>query len=118
MPRSIQALIAVRTVSTPRLCPATRGMKRSLAQRPLPSIIMATCWGIMSASGIFRVELEAGLMGDVALSLVKLNCHQLSFLDLQCPIYFGDVMIGKFLNFMLATAFVIHSDFFLFKQVF
>jgi hypothetical protein len=58
----MQALIAVRTVSTPRLCPAIRGMKRFFAQRPLPSMMMAICRGIMPVSGISRVELEVGDM--------------------------------------------------------
>ena len=53
----MQALTAERTASIPRLWPAIRGNKRDFAQRPLPSIIIATCWGIMPASGIILVEL-------------------------------------------------------------
>src|SRR6476469_9354747 len=34
-----------RTASTPRRCPSERGSPRSLAQRPLPSMLMATCRG-------------------------------------------------------------------------
>ena len=37
--------ITCRTDSTPFLCPAMRGRCRLLAQRPLPSMMMATCLG-------------------------------------------------------------------------
>jgi hypothetical protein len=53
----MQDRIAERTVSTPRLWPAMRGMNRFFAQRPLPSMMMAMCRGISSVSGISRVEL-------------------------------------------------------------
>ena len=53
----MQALTAARTDSIPRLWPAIRGNKRDFAQRPLPSIIIATCWGTISVSGIILVEL-------------------------------------------------------------
>src|SRR5215470_2140692 len=45
MPSSIAARTVRRTASTPRRCPSDRGRPRSLAQRPLPSIMMATCRG-------------------------------------------------------------------------
>jgi hypothetical protein len=36
-----------------------------LAHRPLPSLMMATCRGIMLVSGISRVELVFGSIGAV-----------------------------------------------------
>ena len=42
MPRSEQACTQRTSASTPCLWPKKRGMKRFLAQRPLPSITMAT----------------------------------------------------------------------------
>src|SRR5439155_26388104 len=34
-----------RSASTPRRCPSPRGSPRAAAQRPLPSMMMATCRG-------------------------------------------------------------------------
>src|SRR5512132_882902 len=45
MPSSAAAVIVRRTDSAPRRCPATRGRPRARAQRPLPSIMIATCVG-------------------------------------------------------------------------
>src|SRR2546429_9275203 len=42
MPRSGAASTVRRTASAPARCPATRGKPRRLAQRPLPSITIAT----------------------------------------------------------------------------
>ena len=39
------ATTSSRAVS-PARCPSLRGSPRSLAQRPLPSMTMATCWGM------------------------------------------------------------------------
>ena len=47
-----------RTASTPRRWPATRGRRRCLAQRPLPSMMIATCRGAGRGAGISRVELS------------------------------------------------------------
>ena len=50
-PRSAHARTTARTASTPRRCPATRGRKRCFAQRPLPSMMMATCRGTSPCVG-------------------------------------------------------------------
>ena len=42
IPRSRAASTARRTASTPAACPAVRGRPRATAQRPLPSMMMAT----------------------------------------------------------------------------
>src|SRR5271169_1163219 len=44
-PRSRAAYVTVRTVSTPRRWPSIRGSPRCFAQRPLPSMMMATWRG-------------------------------------------------------------------------
>jgi hypothetical protein len=69
-----------RTVSTPTLCPATRGKKRFFAQRPLPSMMTAIWRGISSTSGITLVELENMLNYSSILNINKrikgkLNSH-------------------------------------------
>ena len=56
-PSSIAARTVARTASTPLRCPATRGSSRLFAQRPLPSMMMATWRGIARAAGMVRVEL-------------------------------------------------------------
>src|SRR5215468_9060909 len=43
MPSAGDASTTRRTASTPARCPAARGRPRRTAQRPLPSIMMATC---------------------------------------------------------------------------
>src|ERR1700733_3714836 len=45
MPSSPAARIIVRADSAPCRCPSMRGKCRCLAQRPLPSMITATCVG-------------------------------------------------------------------------
>ena len=50
MPSSIAARTVRRTASTPFLWPTERGRPRRLAQRPLPSMMMATWRGAASTS--------------------------------------------------------------------
>src|SRR5665213_2811672 len=45
MPASDACSTTRRTDAMPARCPATRGRPRRAAQRPLPSMMMATCWG-------------------------------------------------------------------------
>src|SRR5262249_11191111 len=42
--------MVARTLATPRLCPSMRGNPRCCAQRPLPSMIIATCRGNRAGS--------------------------------------------------------------------
>ena len=51
-PRSPHACSDARTASTPRVCPNTRGLPRAFAQRPLPSMMIATCRGTGGAGTI------------------------------------------------------------------
>lgn len=48
MPSSSAAMVARFTAFIPVWCPTIRGSPRLLAQRPLPSIMMATCSGTLS----------------------------------------------------------------------
>ena len=50
MPRSPAARTVRRSASTPRRCPSPRGRPRAAAQRPLPSMMMATCRGTSKSS--------------------------------------------------------------------
>ncbi|MGX1120744.1 hypothetical protein RKD37_006107 [Streptomyces ambofaciens] len=49
-PISIAPWSTSMTCSAPTLCPSVRGSPRSLAQRPLPSMTIATCSGTRSPS--------------------------------------------------------------------
>ena len=54
MPRSPAARTVRRKASTPRRCPSTRGRPCAAAQRPLPSMMMATCRGAAKPSACRR----------------------------------------------------------------
>src|SRR5512140_378531 len=45
MPSSAAAVVISRTVFTPARWPTMRGRRRAFAQRPFPSMIIATCLG-------------------------------------------------------------------------
>src|SRR3954470_10756314 len=49
MPSSIAPSTQSNSEDSPASCPAVRGSPRCFAQRPLPSITIATCFGTLSA---------------------------------------------------------------------
>src|ERR1700736_2361749 len=51
MPSSLAARTTRRNASTPRRWPSARGRPRAAAQRPLPSMMIATCKGPSGRSG-------------------------------------------------------------------
>src|ERR1700686_1130347 len=51
MPSSLAARTTRRNASTPRRWPSARGKPRAAAQRPFPSMIIATCKGPSVRSG-------------------------------------------------------------------
>src|SRR5258707_819319 len=69
MPTSPAARMIARADSAPCRWPSMRGSPRCLAQRPLPSMMMATCWGSEALASGAR-------WGDVLTScLHKLKTH-------------------------------------------
>src|SRR3990167_10193723 len=62
----------------PMRCPSTRFKPLALAQRPLPSMIMATCFG----------------------RIIKSNLHNFLFFFGSHLIDFGGKIVGEFLNVM------------------
>src|SRR5512141_477115 len=54
MPYCRHCSVTRRTVSTPLLCPATRGRPLRSAHRPLPSMMTATCFGRLFTSSWAR----------------------------------------------------------------
>src|SRR4030081_3084098 len=68
MPSSLAARTTRRNASTPRRWPSARGKPRAAAQRPFPSMIIATCKGPSVRSGP-SVAGGAGVDIDQSLSL-------------------------------------------------
>ena len=63
MPRLAQAVVISRTVLLPALCPNSRIKPRALAQRPLPSIMMAMCFGRIGCDCELSMEVVVCAMG-------------------------------------------------------
>src|SRR5262249_53291937 len=66
MPRSPAARTVRRKASTPRRWPSTRGSPRWAAQRPLPSMMMATCRGAPKPSLSFGAASVSGISSCLA----------------------------------------------------
>src|SRR3989442_225530 len=114
MPRSIAPRTAPRTASTPLRWPATRGRWRARAQRPLPSMMIATWRGVSRALGTSRVELGnadrtefLGGTGKARGSGVRSDRHQVRFLRVQDLVDLGDVAVGELLNIGLCMPLVV-----------
>src|SRR5258708_6687628 len=98
-PLLAQAFTTARTASTPRRCPATRGRKRFFAQRPLPSMMIATWRGTVPASGIVCVELAKSVILASRLSrLVPSYRHQILLFVGDQLVDVGDRLVGEFLD--------------------
>src|SRR5271169_5936166 len=135
-PDSAQARTVVRTASTPRRWPAMRGNRRCFAQRPLPSMMIATCRGTVRGAGISRVELsntgsggngrrgrfESGGNGwwrrsRRQLNLAPLDCQQVRFLGLEDLVDLGNIAVGKLLHVGLRVALVVLRNRVLLEQL-
>src|SRR5579871_5755895 len=113
MPRSTQARTVARTVSTPRLWPATRGRWRRLAQRPLPSMMIATWRGTAPWGGTAWVELSC----DILSPSTPLHRHQLGFFLLQQLVDLGGVPVGHLLHLVLGAALVVFRHLLLLQRL-
>src|SRR6266536_1878537 len=96
IPRSPAARTVRRSASTPRRCPSPRGRPRAAAQRPLPSMMMATCRGTakspISAVGsgpVFAIALQPHTV-RISLSLVA---NILSTSAIASSVAFSDLVI-------------------------
>src|ERR1700756_621509 len=93
MPSSCAARTTRRNASTPRRWPSARGRPRAAAQRPLPSMMMATCAGPSDLLGPSSVAGAAG----VALK-GSLERQNFFFLGCQQLIDLGDRSVGRLLH--------------------
>src|SRR5215204_2465023 len=103
IPRFPAKRTARRTASIPRRCPSVRGSPRARAQRPFPSMMMATCRGagstapVVSSTGFACAPIESNVPECVA---------YLS--DLLDFLFFGrdelvdelDMVVGEFLDIL------------------
>jgi hypothetical protein len=81
------------------------GRKRFFAQRPLPSMMMATCLGTVDESGIVRVELLKEAICQILGG--SLDGHQFGFFLREQLVDFRDVLVGEFLHIVLRPALVV-----------
>src|SRR2546421_11401058 len=113
-PRSMHALTTSRTASTPRRCPATRGRKRFFAQRPLPSMMIATWRGTEPLSGIAWVEETKSVTG--AARSFSYRHHVLLFFGDE-PVDVGDRLVGEGLDLLLRALVVVLADLVVLEQL-
>ena len=92
-------------------------MKRFFAQRPLPSMMMATCRGTAAAVGTCRVELVKSAMRPAISSGARSNLHQLGLFLGEHLVDFSNVAIGQLLDVILRLALVILRNFMLFQRI-
>lgn len=89
-------------------------MKRFFAQRPLPSMMMATCRGTAAAVGTCRVELVKSAMRPAVSSGARSNLHQLGLFMGEHLVDFGNIAIGQLLDLILRLALVVLGNLVLF----
>src|SRR3989338_9118783 len=82
MPSSRQKATMSSTRSIPRRCPSMRDKPFNCAQRPLPSMMMAICWGTFLSSKFTEM----------------LNLHDLFLFMGKNLVYLGDILVGHFLD--------------------
>src|SRR5438105_9226152 len=99
MPRSAQPSTVLTSVSTPALWPKKRGMKRFRAQRPLPSMTMAT-W-----------------RGTATFESTASDRHDVGFFRRDQPIDLGDRAVGELLQLVERAALFVLGDFLVLHQL-
>src|SRR4051794_23759498 len=114
MPRSAQASTVFTRESTPALWPKKRGMKRFLAQRPLPSITIATCRGMSARE---PAALELLLITDCKDGTPASDGHDLRFLARDQAVDLGDGAVGDLLHLVERAALVVLADLLVLEQL-
>src|SRR5688572_4565092 len=112
-PRLPQLFTTSRTASTPRRCPPTRGSRRFFAQRPLPSMMIATCRGTSAVSGITCVELSNSVnLAPRTSHLVPCSYgHQFPFLVRDELVDVRDRLVGHLLHLVLGALLLVLAHF-------
>src|SRR5690348_15023110 len=102
MPNSLAARTTRRSASTPRRWPSARGRLRAAAQRPLPSMMIATCSGVPERSGPSVKGIATFDIGEVPGSAscapLTLNGEDFLFLAGQHLVDLRDHAVGGLLH--------------------
>src|SRR5215510_12708165 len=101
-PASAHAIVMRRTFSVPAWWPASRGIPRRFAQRPLPSMMMPTCLGTELGCG----DGSAWDSAPATRVTSELDLHNFGLLatgDFVDPL---DELVGEFLKPILSAAFI------------
>src|SRR5229473_3453149 len=110
MPSSFAARTTRRSASTPRRWPSARGRPRAAAQRPLPSMMMATCNGPSVRS---HPSLAGAAAFDINQSLTitaSLDGEDFLFLGREQLIDLGDHPVGCLLHIVGKTFLIVFRD--------
>src|ERR1700694_3566165 len=110
MPSSLAARTTRRKASTPRRWPSARGKPRAAAQRPLPSMMIATCKGGSARSGPW-------VAGAAAFDIDQsLNREDFFFLGREQLIDLRNRPVGRLLHIIGQTFLIVLGNLvFLFK---
>src|SRR6266545_4285567 len=98
-PASTAASSTRRRLLVPARWPKRRGWPRRAAQRPLPSMMMATWWGTRLASINGCPSTRSGRTGSSALAC--LDGHDLGLLLVPHAVGLGDETVGQALELLL-----------------
>src|SRR5581483_6034218 len=108
MPNSTLAFKMRRMFSTPCRCPIRRGSPRACAQRPFPSMMMATWVG--TCSSVVAASRRSKVIA------INSHFHYFFFFFLAHRVGFFYVLVGQFLkNFLAAKQVVFGNEFFGFE---
>src|SRR2546428_10000043 len=122
MPRSGAASTARRTAAAPSRWPATRGRPRRVAQRPLPSMMIATCsgrgWPRTTASSSASPSPASSTCARRPRVLTPCDGHLTHGLEgqnfllllLQELVHLRDVFVGGLLDLVVTTALLVLGD--------
>src|ERR1035438_1979506 len=106
MPSSWAARTTRRNASTPRRWPSARGNPRAAAQRPLPSMMTATCNGPSLRSG---PSLTGAAAFDISqfLKITALNGEDFLFLGREQLLDLGDHPVGCLLHIVFEALLIV-----------
>src|SRR4051794_26463711 len=100
MPISPAARTVARSASTPRRWPSVRGSPRAAAQRPLPSMMMATWRGTSKAASATAAGTSALGIGKPGACALLLKGEDFFFFRGQHVFDLGDRLIGGLLHLL------------------
>ena len=106
MPSSCAARTTRRSASTPRRCPSARGRPRAAAQRPLPSMMMAT-WR-RTVGSILRFRRGRTRRSDIG--RIASNREDFLFLGRQQLVDLRDHAVGRLLHVVGVTLLIVLGD--------